>query len=112
MGSLHVFRQFLQRETIFVTSCLLIWRMKSSQNGNTLKKEFGPMGENSFLEELIHMSWEAKIKIRVASPESVLIHRNLFFKTFELKQSQIQNRASLKPTIRDGGSVAMLHYST
>ena len=36
-----------------MTSCLLTWRMKSSQNGVYPKrKEFAPMGANSFLEEL------------------------------------------------------------
>ena len=33
----HLFMPCFQRETIFMTSCLLTWRMKSFQMGSTLK---------------------------------------------------------------------------
>ena len=36
-----------------MTSCLLIWRTKSSQNGvYSRRKESAPMGANSFLHEI------------------------------------------------------------
>ena len=68
--------QCFQRETILETSCLLTWRTKSSQNRVfSLRKEFAPMGANSFLQELTPNAEGGKNENDwVASPELVPIH--------------------------------------
>ena len=64
-----------------MTSCLLTWRMKSSQNGGLLKrKEFALIGANSFLYEMTQLYiGGTNENDRVASPESVLIHLKVYF---------------------------------
>ena len=55
-----------------MTSYLLTWRMKSSQNGvYSLRKEFAAVGADSFLYEMTPVSIKANYENdRVASPES------------------------------------------
>ena len=44
---MHVFKQILQRETTFKTSCLLPWPNRPFQNGiYSERKEFAPRGAN------------------------------------------------------------------
>ena len=65
-----------QRDTIFVTSYLLTWGMKSSQNEvYSKRKELVLIGANSFFYEmtLIYMGGHNENN-RVASPESESIH--------------------------------------
>ena len=67
-----------QRETKFLTSCLLTWRTKSALNEvYSERNEFAPLGANSFLEEMttVYMGGNNE-NDRVASPESVPIHLN------------------------------------
>ena len=74
MVHLHPFLLYFQRETNFVTSCLLTWKTKSSKNGVCSYKEFAPMGVNSFLFEMISIYLGSNNENdRVASPESVPI---------------------------------------
>ena len=59
-----------------MTSCLLTWRAKSSENGvYSYRNEFAPMGAISFLYEMTRINIGGHNKNdRVASPENVPIH--------------------------------------
>ena len=59
-----------------MTSYLLLWRTKSSKKGiYSKKKEFVPLGTNSFLEELTPIeNGSINENSRVAFPESRHIH--------------------------------------
>ena len=63
-----------------MTSCVLPLKKEVLLNGvNSLKKEFAPLGANSFLKELTSTEKGGKIEnCGVASPESVSSHFNLF----------------------------------
>ena len=67
-----------QRETIFVTSCLLDF--------------LAPMGAKSFLYEMTPFHMGGNENNRVASPESVLIHLN-----FETSKEHKHRRLNLGP---------------
>ena len=60
---------------MFVTSCLLSCRSKSSQGRGLLLKEkkIAPVGAKSFLYKMTPIIWEATMKMIVPSPESVPI---------------------------------------
>ena len=76
MSTPPYFSTMFQRETIFTTSCLITCRTKSSKNRvYSLRKEFAPMGANSFLFEMTRIFMGGNNKNdKVASPESVPIH--------------------------------------
>ena len=73
---IYVFQPFLQRGKTFVTPCLLSWTMQSFQKkAFSSRKEFAPMGANSFLEEITPNEMRGKHENkRVASPGSVHFH--------------------------------------
>ena len=71
-GTPSSFSAFFLRETIFLTSCLLNWRMKSFQIGVcSLREEFALIGVNSFVYEMTAIYMEATMKMTELVPLKV-----------------------------------------
>ena len=63
IGTPLCFSTNLQRETTLVTSCLLLWTKNAIQNRvYFLRKEFAPMGANSFLKKPTPVEKKGKSK--------------------------------------------------
>ena len=66
---IYMFLHHLRRGTTFVTSCLLLWAVKSFLNGSTLKeKTIALRGTNSTSAELTPLRREAKMKLTELLP--------------------------------------------
>ena len=77
MGTSPCLTTILQRETIFITSCLLSRAPNSFQIGvYSYRKEFATMGANSFFSEWTTFRRDSRYKEngRVAAPKSVPIN--------------------------------------